>query len=126
MGSSSIGGSVAGFGVTGGTSWIYENCEHRENARLLHAMNDTANAKIALCMQTTMANHPMCAKPAQQPAAKTSALDTKQISEEERRRAVQQGLTAGSDGTLWKCVGNANGLCDWVQAKLDPIAGQLK
>jgi hypothetical protein len=122
MGSSALGGSVAGFGVGFGTSWIYENCEHRENARLLHGMGDIANAKISLCMQTTMAGHPMCAKPAQQPA-KVGTLTPKQISEEERRRAVQHGLTVGSDGTLWKWDHTGQ---RWEQAKLDPVAGQLK
>lgn len=78
MGASSLGGAVAGFGIGGGTSWIAENCEHRENARLLHAMGDVPNAKVAMCMQTTMANHPMCQamapKPAAQPA-KVSRVD---------------------------------------------------
>jgi hypothetical protein len=73
MGSSSLGVGIVGTGVSGGTSWIAENCEHRENARLLHAMGDVANAKIAMCMQTTMSQHPMCAKPATQPA-KTSEV----------------------------------------------------
>jgi hypothetical protein len=52
---------------------VYENCEHRENARLLHAMGDVQAAKLALCMQSTMSSHPMCAKPATTPA-KTSEV----------------------------------------------------
>lgn len=78
MGSSALGVSVVGTGVSGGTSWVYENCEHRENARLLQAFGDIPNAKIALCMQTTMTEHPMCKamapKPAAQPA-KVSSVD---------------------------------------------------
>lgn len=80
MGASSLGGAVAGFGIGGGTSWIAENCEHRENARLLHAMNDVPNAKIAMCMQSTMTEHPMCKAMAPKPAplpAKVSNVDPK-------------------------------------------------
>lgn len=76
MGASSLGGAVAGFGIGGGTSWIAENCEHRENSRLLHAMGDIPNAKIAMCMQSTMTEHPMCKALAPKPApVKTSNVD---------------------------------------------------
>lgn len=91
MGASSLGGAVAGFGIGGGTSWIAENCEHRENARILHAMNDVTNAKIALCMQSTMADHPMCAalrpKPTPQKVSNVDPRDPRVVTGSEAARS---------------------------------------
>jgi hypothetical protein len=113
MGSSALGGSVAGFGIGGGTSWVYENCEHRENARLLHGMGDVPNAKIALCMQTTMAAHPMCAKPTQQPAKVGTAPRDPVVQGDERQRK-DGNLVFDSEGRPWKRTANG----EWIQAKL--------
>ena len=114
MGSSALGGSVAGFGIGGGTSWVYENCEHRENARLLHGMGDVTNAKIALCMQTTMAAHPMCAQAAQQPAKKAALEPRSPVITDAERQRKDSNLVFDSEGRPWRQTAGG----EWIQARL--------
>lgn len=49
MGSTSGGVGVAGFGVSGGTTWSDENCVRRLDSRHLAAMGDLATARELMC-----------------------------------------------------------------------------
>src|ERR1035437_2083096 len=51
-----LGGSVAGFGIAGGTSWADAGCERRQNAALLFNIGHHEAALALLCATTDVAN----------------------------------------------------------------------
>lgn len=55
MGSTSVGGSAPGVGVSFGSTWVDENCNMRRNAAMLHNMGHTKTANILLCSDTKIA-----------------------------------------------------------------------
>ncbi len=81
MGSTSGGVSIAGIGVSGGTTWSDAECINRLNARELRAMGETAAAKEVLCENPAVraafqkVGKPCIGEPMSAPA-KTAAVTT--------------------------------------------------
>jgi hypothetical protein len=113
--SSALGGSVAGFGIAGGTSWEAVNCEHRENARILHGMGKVAEGMEALCSQTNAANYSFCKTAVAQPAKK-AALEPRSpvVTDAERQRKDAGNLVFDSEGKPWRQTTGG----EWIQARL--------
>lgn len=62
MGSSSVGGSGVGFGVSFGTSWTDKECGLRETARSFMSMGLPTDALAILCSSEFAAAAPSCNK----------------------------------------------------------------
>lgn len=60
MGSSSVGASWLGGGLSGGTSWESDHCNIRETARLLDALGMKDDAIAVLCQSKFAAEAPAC------------------------------------------------------------------
>lgn len=60
MGSSSIGGSVAGFGIGGGTSWKDTDCGYRETARVFMQAGRMDDGIAVLCASEYAGSAPVC------------------------------------------------------------------
>lgn len=56
MGSSSLGGQGAGFGISLGSTWEDEDCRRRKNARFLYNVGSKASAIALMCEDTEVAN----------------------------------------------------------------------
>lgn len=55
MGSSSVGGSGAGLGVSIGSTWQDDSCTHRYNAKMLHDMGYKDVAVKIMCREVSVA-----------------------------------------------------------------------
>lgn len=60
MGSSSLGGSVAGFGIGGGTSWKDTDCGYRETARVFMQAGRMEDGIAVLCASEYAGTAPVC------------------------------------------------------------------
>jgi hypothetical protein len=60
MGSSSAGGAIAGFGISGGSSWTDDECNTRETTRLFYLMNMKEDALAVLCSSVYSKHAPSC------------------------------------------------------------------
>jgi hypothetical protein len=133
-GSTGVGGAVAGFGVTFGSSWQDEDCQYRETARMFHQMGMNGDAVAVLCSSPFAVNAPACAKPAQQPTADAgpSRKDAARDGDDSKRRKSaatkvpdsdfsadvnlpdsefhNTEIVAAADGRLWR---KRNG--DWIE-----------
>lgn len=55
MGSTSVGGSGPGVGVSFGSTWTDENCNMRRNAAMLHNMGHAKTANVLMCADAKIA-----------------------------------------------------------------------
>lgn len=102
MGSTSIGGAVAGFGIGGGTSWKDADCGYRETARVFLQANMPADGIAVLCTSEYAASAPSCkalAKKAADDAARPVVANAKQ---DVIRTGNDAGRNATATGTISK------------------------
>lgn len=97
MGSSSAGGSGAGFGFSLGTSWKDDDCGLRETARLFDQLGHKADGLAVLCSSSYAKAAPACA-PKPMPA---KAADNGGRSEPERKADATVKASVGNGGAPW-------------------------
>lgn len=127
-GSSSAGGGIPGFGISIGTSWQDEDCQHRETARSFFQMGMKADAVAVLCASPFAKDAPACVALAPKPVQPVADLERGKVArdgDDTRRRTetytvtpiddtgpsevslpneapYNTGIIAASNGELWK------------------------
>lgn len=99
MGSTSIGGSVAGFGIGGGTSWKDGDCGYRETARVFMQAGRMEDGIAVLCASEYAAAAPICkaqAKKAADEAARPQVASARQDLIRTQNDAGRNSLTNGT------------------------------
>ena len=92
MGSTSIGGSVAGFGIGGGTSWKDGDCGYRETARVFMQAGKMDDGLAVLCASEYAANAPTCKN------LKKAEFEQQRVADA-RKEITRTGNDAGRNAT---------------------------
>jgi hypothetical protein len=102
MGSTSIGGSVAGFGLGGGTSWKDADCGYRETARVFMQANRMDDGLAVLCASEYAAAAPTCKALVKKAADEMAHPVVANAKQEVIRTQNDAGRNATVNGTMSK------------------------